>query len=144
MATANRARGRPFPKGTSGNPSGRPAGSKHRSTVLAEKLMQADATAIVGMVLTLAKAGDLTACRIVIDRLIPPVKERPLSIALPATDTADGIAQAQGDVLQAVALGDLLPSEGAALSALLEARRKAIETNDLMRRLDALEGKATP
>ena len=111
--------------------------------MLCEKLLAADAASIVSMVLNLAKLGDLGACRIVVDRLIPPMKERPVVLALPDTSSAEGIAQAQGAVIAAVAEGDLLLSEGASMGGLLEARRKALETADLERRINAIEARLT-
>ena len=44
--TAKRARGRPFPKGQSGNPAGRPRGSSNRATRAAEMLLEGEATAL--------------------------------------------------------------------------------------------------
>ena len=143
MSTTSNPRGRPFPAGTSGNPAGRRTGARHKTTVLCEKLLAADAASIISMVLNLAKLGDLGACRIVVDRLIPPMKERPVVLALPDTSSAEGIAQAQGAVIAAVAEGDLLLSEGASLAGLLEARRKALETADLERRINAIEARLT-
>ena len=42
-------------------------------------------------------------------------------------------------VLQAVAGGELTPEEGASITTVLEARRKAIETVELEARIAALE-----
>jgi hypothetical protein len=59
--SAKKQRGAPFRKGQSGNPSGKPKGTRNRTTVLAEKLMQDDAADIVQVVLAAAKGGDMTA-----------------------------------------------------------------------------------
>ena len=75
----------------------------------------------------------------VLDRVLPPAKDRPLSIELPDTSTPEGVEEAQGAIVAAVADGRLLPSEGEALSGLVEARRRALETNELAARIDALE-----
>ena len=126
-------------KGESGNPAGRTKGSRNKATMLVMKLMEDDAAAITKTVIDAAKAGDLAAAKLVIDRLAPPAKERPVFVALPATDTAEGIAQAQDAILQAVAAGDLLPGEAATLAGIVEGRRKALETEELERRIAALE-----
>ena len=39
-------RGRPFAKGTSGNPRGRPPGSKNKTTLAVEALLEGEAQAI--------------------------------------------------------------------------------------------------
>lgn len=137
--TTKKTPGRPWPKGVSGNPAGRKPGQRHRLTVLAEKLMADDAEAIVRAVITSACNGDMAAARMVLDRIVPPSKERPLHIELPAADTAQGIADAQGAVVEAVACGELLPGEGVTLSNLLERRRQAIETAEHAARIELIE-----
>jgi hypothetical protein len=47
----------------------------------------------------------------------------------------------QNAILQAVAAGDLLPGEAATLAGIVEARRKAVETQELEQRITALEKK---
>jgi hypothetical protein len=133
--------GRPhrWKKGESGNPRGRPRGARHRATVLMEKLMLADAETIVRAVIDAAGEGNMTAARIVIERLMPPAKDRPIAIELPDTGTAEGCEAAQAAIVAAVTAGELLASEGASLSALVEARRRAIETVEHARRIEALE-----
>jgi hypothetical protein len=44
-------------------------------------------------------------------------------------------------VLEAVGGGELLPGEGQILTGIIETRRKAIETEELERRIAALEAK---
>ena len=128
-------------KGQSGNPTGKPAGVRNKATVMVQSIMERGAQEIAEAVVGLAKEGDLSAARLVLERLLPPAKERPISLALPSTDTAGGIAEAQQAILQAVAAGDLLLGEGTALSSIVEARRKAVETLQLEQRITALETK---
>ena len=128
-------------KGQSGNPTGKPAGVRNKATVMVQSIMERGAKEITDAVVGLAKEGDLSAARLVLERLLPPVKERPISLALPGTDTAGGIAEAQQAILQAVAAGDLLLGEGTALAGIVEARRKAVETLQLEQRITALETK---
>jgi hypothetical protein len=87
----------------------------------------------------LAKKGDSTAMRLVIDRLIPPTRERRVNLTLPKVTTPADITGAIGAVLEAVASGELAPGEGQQLAALLEAQRKSIETVQLEERVAALE-----
>src|SRR4029077_15792763 len=70
-------------KGQSGNPAGMPKGTRHRATMLAEKLMEDDAEDIVRDVVNAAKAGDPTAMRLCIERLAPLRKGRPITFDLP-------------------------------------------------------------
>lgn len=127
-------------KGESGNPTGKPAGARNKATIMVQAIMERGAQEITDAVVTAAKGGDLSAARLVLERLLPPARERPIFLELPSTDTAEGVAQAQGAILQAVAAGELLPGEAATLAGVVEARRKAVETLELEQRIAALEG----
>lgn len=131
-----------FPRGMSGNPAGKPKGTRHRVTVLAEKLMNDDAEAVVKAVIGAAKGGDMTAARLVLERIAPPRKGRPVTLDLPAIETADDVVKALGLVVGSIAAGNLTPDEGAAVAGLLEIKRKALETVEIERRLAALEERA--
>jgi hypothetical protein len=132
------ARGRPFAKG---NP-GRPKGVRHRSTLVCEKLMRDDAKEIVQAVIVAAKAGDMVAAKIVLDRISPARKGRPIHFELPEARSVDDVAAALAAVVRAMADGELTPDEAALVASVLEMRRKSIETIELENRLRTLEMKA--
>ncbi len=132
---APKTRGRPFKKG---NP-GRPKGARHKITRAAEELLDGEAEAITRKAIELAQNGDITAIRLCLERIIPPLRHRPLHIALPAGETAADVLAALSATIAAVAEGEVTPDEGAALVGLLESQRKALETVDLEGRLAALE-----
>lgn len=123
-----------------GNP-GRPKGSRHKTTLAMMALLEGEAEAITRTCIDAAKAGDMTAIRLVLERLLPPVKERPVRLSLPDVSSATGVAEAQGAILQAVAAGEILPGEATALTGIVESRRRAIETAELEARIAALEDK---
>lgn len=129
-------------KGQSGNPAGKPRGARNRATLMVLSLMEQGAEEITKAVVDSAKGGDLSAARLVLERLAPPMRERPIAIDLPSTDTAEGINQAQQAIIEAVGMGELLPGEGSALAGLVELRRKALETIELEQRVTTLEEKA--
>ena len=130
-----------FPKGTSGNPAGRPQGARHRLTILAEKLMEDETEAVVQAVIKAAIDGDMTAARLVLERIAPPRKGRPVTFDLPPIETSDGILTALGAVLRAVAQGELTPDEGQGIASLLETKRKVFDTVEIERRMAALEAR---
>lgn len=127
-----------FKPGQSGNPSGRPKGVKDRRVALRE-LFDPHAPKLIEMAVGLALAGDTQALRICIDRVVPPAKDEPLNVALPAIATAEDCAKAQGQIIALVACGDLLPTAAERLAGLVEQQRRALETSDLAQRLDAIE-----
>lgn len=128
-----------FQKGKSGNPAGRPKGSKNRATLLALAAMEGDLTAIVKKIVAEAKNGDMAAARLVVDKLIPAAKDRPIDITLPRMKDLSGCRDALAEVIQAVADGDLLPGDGERLSAMIEFQRKGLEGAEIMLRLAAIE-----
>jgi hypothetical protein len=101
--------------------------------------MEGELDAVVRKVIEAAKSGDMVAARLVVDKLVPAAKDRPLGIDLPTLVDAKGCAEAQGKVVAAVAEGELLPSEGHALSGLIENQRRSFETLALEQRLQAIE-----
>lgn len=128
----------PFKPGQSGNPTGRPKGIKDRRVALREKLLP-HADQLIEMVTTFAKAGDMQAMKIVMDRIMPPLKEEPIQVMIPKIGSAADCVKAQAAVVNAVAAGEILPSDGQAMSGLIEAQRRAYETHDLAKRLEAIE-----
>jgi len=137
--TAGMQRGKPFPKGKSGNPRGKPKGARHKTTLLAEKLMQDDAENIVNAVLTAARSGDMTAARIVLDRIAPARRDNPVAFALPKIKRPADAVAASVAVLSAVADGRLTPGEALEVSKLIEGFVKALEVAELEQRLNELE-----
>ncbi len=133
--------GRPFKPGQSGNPTGRPKGLRNRITVACETLLDGEGEALTRKAIELALDGDTTALRLCLERICPPAKERPISIELPEVHGTEDIGVASNVVLASLSKGELLPSEAAAIAALLEGRRKAIETVELESRITALENK---
>lgn len=121
-----------------GNP-GRPAGARHKTTVLAEKLMADDAEGIVHAVITAAKGGDMQAARIVMERMVPVRRGRPAPFKMPKAEGAAGISEAFRAVIGAMATGELTPDEASSVATVLEANRKALETAAFEERLQALE-----
>ena len=138
-ARKQRGPGRPFQRGQSGNPDGRPVGRRNATTLAVEALLEGEAEAITRRAINAALAGDMTAIKLVLDRVAPPRKSRLIQIDLPDVSDARGVALAQAAVVAAVAGGDLAPDEAMALSGLLEARRKALETEELEARIRRLE-----
>jgi hypothetical protein len=139
--SAGKQRGAPFRKGQSGNPSGKPPGTRNKTTMLAEKLMRDDARDIVRVVLEAAKGGDMTAARLVLERIASVRKGRPVYFDLPPVNTAADIAAAMAALTTAMASGDLTPDEAATVASVLEMRRKTMADDAVLMRLIALEEK---
>ncbi len=135
VATGRNASGR-F---TKGNP-GRPRGARHKATRAALALLDGEAKALTRQAVTMALGGDATALRLCLERIAPPRKDAPVTFDLPPMRSAVDAARAAGAVLDAVATGDLTPTEGAHIMALVETYRRTLETSELEARMAALEG----
>lgn len=102
-----------FVRGISGNPNGRPKGRPDRRLIYREAL-EGRASELVDKAISLALEGDTTALKICLDRILP--KDAPITGI--DFDGEDLNAKAQ-KVFEAVATGELTPSQGADLVALL-------------------------
>jgi hypothetical protein len=128
-------RGRPFGPG---NP-GRPKGSRNKTTLAAELLLDGEAEALTRKAIELAKAGDMSALRLCLDRILPVRRDRPVAFELPILKHARDAVKALAAIARAVADGDLTPMEAAELSKVVDGYAHAIETAELTVRLDRLE-----
>src|SRR4051812_29118501 len=72
--TVEKQRGKPFRKGQSGNPNGRPKGARNATTLALETLLDGQATALTQKAIDLALTGDMAALRLCLDRIIPARK----------------------------------------------------------------------
>lgn len=130
-----------FKPGQSGNPEGRPSGSRNKATLALESLLDGQAEALTQKAVDMALSGDIQALRICMERIIPPRKSRPIKIALPAIETASDVVAAHAQVIWSMAGGDVTPDEANTVSSVLEMKRRAIETVDLEERLASLEAR---
>ena len=106
-------------------------------------MVDGEGEAITRKAIELAKAGDMTAIRLMLDRLLPPRKDRPVPFPLPAPETAADAKSAAAAIVRAVADGDLTPSEAAELSKILDNFLRVVEATEFEARLEALERKAS-
>src|SRR3979411_3456735 len=99
--TAKKQRGRSFKLGQSGNPAGRPRGARNKTTLAIEALLDGEAETITRKAIELAKAGDISALRLCLDRIAPPRKDRPVSFDLPSVKSAADATQASAALVAA-------------------------------------------
>lgn len=134
-----RPRGRPFAKGQSGNPGGKPAGAKNRATLLAEQLLDGEAAALARKALDMALKGDPAAMRLCFDRILAPRRERPARFEMPPVKDAADLGPAMAAVAAAAAEGTITPAEAWEFSQVLETYMRAVAASDFERRLQQLE-----
>ena len=123
-----------------GNP-GKPKGARHKATKAALAMLDGEAEALTRQAVTMALGGDTTALRLCLERIAPPRKDAPVQFDIPPMQSAADAATAAGAVLDAVAGGELTPTEGAHIMGLVEGYRRTLETSELEARVVALEEK---
>lgn len=125
-----------YNKGVSGNPSGRPAGKTPGAKL--RKAIEERSDDILQAVIESAIAGDMSACKMLLDRITPSLKPIAQSIFLPVNDSLAG----QGsEVIKATMVGQIPPDIGSQLISALAAQSKIIEIDELTKRIEALEDK---
>ena len=133
-----RGPGRPFTKGVSGNPAGRPPGSRNAATEMAQALLDGEAGALVRKCVELALEGNPAAMKLCLERLVPR-RARSVRLELPPLESAADIAPAMSAIARSVAEGGVSAYDGAELSRIVESWVRALEVADFERRLKELE-----
>jgi len=131
-----------FKPGKSGNPAGKPKGTLNKATMAAQALLDGEAEALTRKAVELALEGNMAALKLCLERLLPPRKERSVSLNLPAMDSVDALPALTAALMSAVASGQLTIGEAAGLSTLAANHGKALELVELEKRISALEEKS--
>jgi len=128
--------GGPWKPGQSGNPKGRPPG--FAPTTELRKRIAKDIGEIVDAVTKAAKNGDIAAARLLLERVLPALK--PIELPIPIPMPADGKLVGMGDrIMLAAGEGVLAPGQASVMMAALASLAKIRESEELERRIAALE-----
>jgi hypothetical protein len=127
-------------RGQSGNPAGRRPGSGQVAAIrarLAERLPE-----VVDSLAKAAVAGDIQAIRILLDRVLPPLRAEESTIWLDLSASASASASQSEKaevVLAAMASGEIAPSQAAQLVSALGIAVRINQAEVLESRIAALE-----
>ena len=121
--------------GQSGNPAGRPTGQSAITRLRAQ--LEPDAPEILQTMVAAAKGGDVQAARLILERILPPVK--PIEQCIELAMVGDTLTDKGKAVLGAISTGELAPGQGSQLIAAIGALARVIELDDLERRISELE-----
>ena len=125
-----------YKSGQSGNPAGRPRGSKDKRTELRD-LLRPHAPALIEKLIAMALEGDHVALKLCIDRLVSPARAGHEPVTLPKFT---GTLSERGEqLLDSLRTGKLAPAETNALLQALAAQAKIKEIDELEQRIQALE-----
>jgi hypothetical protein len=132
-------RGRPFQPGQSGNPLGRPKGSRNRVTQFVEALIEGQGEALGATAVQKALDGDSPMLREMLNRLVPRRRDRSMEFDVPKIVTAADARAASTALLAACTRGDISPNEATQFMGLLTSHVRLVETADYELKLAALE-----
>lgn len=127
----------PFKKGQSGNPKGRPRGSINRDQL--RESVAKDLPDILRAMATAAKGGDTTAARLLLDRVLPPLKAMDSPAPLAPSHAPADLAGTAAAVLAALTSGEATPDQAASLASVLASLARVREITNLEQRIAALE-----
>ena len=122
--------------GQSGNPKGRPPGSSEVSRLraaISEHLPE-----IISQLVEKARGGDTQAARLLLERVLPPVKATESTVEIDIPEDA-GLTEQGAAIVRAVAQGLIAPGQGGALLSGLGNVAKLKEIDELTKRIEALE-----
>ena len=141
-------RGKPFQPGNKFG-RGRPRGSRNKIAMAAQELINSHSLRVVRKALILAledgkPTGQIAMLLALLDRIVPVRKEAPVNIGALPTGTICDVSKSSEALVKKATSGKLTITEAQGIADLLEGRRKALETEDLARRIAALEPRNEP
>ncbi len=128
-----------FQRGQSGNHAGKPKGERNKTTLAVQALLDGEAEGIARKAIEAAKNGDMTAIRLVLERVLPARRDSPVSFDMPEITGAQDAAKAMGAIMAAVAGGELSPCEANEAAKIVAVYVEALKTADLETRIKQLE-----
>jgi hypothetical protein len=128
-----------FQKGMSGNPAGRPRGSRNVALLAAEAMLDGEAAKLTRKAIDMALTGDTVALRLCLERIYPPRKDKPVEFPLPPITNPRDAADIAARLAEAVARGDVTPAQAVEFGKVLEIYTKAYQVAELNDRVELIE-----
>lgn len=117
---------------------GRALGSRNRATTMLDSMAQGVAQVILNAAIAAALAGDVSAMKLILDRVYPARRGRPTPFKIEAVLTLP-VSQITAALIEAVGAGELTSAEAVDVSRLVNQHRAAIELDVIEQRIAKLE-----
>lgn len=121
-----------FQKGQSGNPNGRPKGSLNKATLACQDLIDDEAENITRKAVELALDGNMMALKLCLERIVPPRKERPVNVHLPAIGKETDFSAFTQRLLEEVTSGAITIGEAQGILSLAVGHEKWFEKGKVL------------
>lgn len=127
-----------FQAGQSGNPNGKPKGTRHKATQAVMTLLEGETEALTRKAVEMALEGDIAALKLCLDRLAPPLKSITpnISLDIPPPKSLSDTARA---FITATANGQIAPDIAAQMVSAIASVARVEEMEQVKQRLEALE-----
>jgi hypothetical protein len=136
-SNGGRNRGR-FAPGTSGNPAGKPKGTRNRTSLLFQNRIDARGTEIVDTIIRQALAGDAMLLKALLAILVPARRER-VSLNLESIKSLEDAVKASAQIVGGLSDGTLTSGEGAIMNDALRRHIELLALSNIEERLKLLE-----
>lgn len=120
---------------------GRPKGTRNRVTLLVEQMLEGEAEALTEKLIDKGLNGSTEAMKIIFGIMAPARKDRLVEMSMPKIESLEDLVSAHGFIIRSVTKGEISPSEGHSIAALLDLRRRAVESIQIEERLLAIEAR---
>jgi hypothetical protein len=110
----------PFVKGQSGNPAGRPVGSRNRFTREMREALEEQGPGLIDRLAELAREANPAAMRLCYERLVPTGKHRAVAVELPSPSSPNYTMEAIEAVHRALGEGGITIDEASRLLGFIE------------------------
>ena len=128
-----------FVPGSVPNPNGKKPGTRNRATTLLDQMAERGGKAVLAAVLEAAKSGDTAAANLVLARIWPPRRGRPLRFELPDLAQPGGAPAALAAIARSTAEGAFSPEEAGEIVKVVESYQRATDVAELLNRIERLE-----
>ncbi len=129
-----------FKPGQSGNPAGRPKGSKNKVKAAAAAMLADESGELTRLAIEAVHGGDKTMLRTCFTRIHPTARSAPLQIELPETDHPESLSNALRRAQRAMSEGEISPQDATAVAIFINARLTAYMASLRIRRLEQALG----
>jgi hypothetical protein len=113
-------RGRPWEKGRTGNPAGRPPKRAHQAHYIARSLIARQAVPLTRKMIDLALAGDKAMLRLCHQSIAPPRREAPIDLQLPPVAERADLKAMMVAIADAAARGTMTAAQARTLVRMLD------------------------
>lgn len=138
-STAKTDKSHLWQKGKSGNPNGRPSGSRNKVTITALNMIEGESEILSRKGIEAALNGNTQMLKFCLERIIPVCKDTPVKTYIPIPKNLDDVAKMTKVILKKLSKGELTPSQAELIGRSADRHLKSLQLKDLEERIESIE-----